>query len=152
MVRTSILGHKIHAETHFTAYNIDIPRQMLKDDPELAALLQQANVWVGPGQVVVANNMTDLNDLYNICFVTEEQAGKQGEWYIQGDLGHMKAKYAHFDIMMQKLLHLADPKRCYIWRLSQLPPLILGKARTAVLCLLAIRHMPCSPIQEWWVY
>ena len=117
------MGETTNPITHFTGYNIDIPRKLLKDDPELSHLLQQINAWVGPGQIVFASNMPDHGDKINLCFVTEEQAGQQGEWYTLGDLEKLKRTYAHFDVTLRKLLDLADPNDCYIWRLSQMPPL-----------------------------
>lgn len=123
VTRDTILGQKFSAITHFTGYNIDIPRRFLRDDPSLSHLLYTINAWVGPHQVVFASNMPDLGDKINLCFVTEEQSGEQGEWYTLGDLDKLKATYAHFDVTLRKLLDLADPKDCYIWRLSQMPPL-----------------------------
>lgn len=113
----------ISATTHFTGYNLDIPRRLLRGDPSLSSLLNQSNAWVGPRQIIVAINMPDHGDKYNLCFVTEEQAGQEGEWFAIGDLLKLKATYAHFDPIVQKLLNLANPNDCYIWRLSQMPPL-----------------------------
>ncbi|KAJ2981039.1 hypothetical protein NQ176_g2275 [Zarea fungicola] len=104
-------------------YNVDIPRRLLKDDADLQVLLDRVDCWVGPLQIAIATNMPDHGDRYNICFVTEEEAGKQGEWYTLGDLESLKKTFASFEPRVQKLLSLADPKDCYIWRLSQVPPL-----------------------------
>lgn len=108
---------------------------MLKQDSMLAELGDQMNVWVGPAQVIVASNMPDHRDMYNMCFVTEEEAGCQGEWHVLGDLEHLKAKFRHFDSKVQKLLELADPKECYIWRLSQMPALPTWKSANGRLVL-----------------
>ena len=78
---------------------------------------------MGPGQIIFAGNMPDHGDKINFCFATKEQAGQEGEWYIRGDLKRLAAKFAHFDPTIAKVLDLADPSECYIWRLSEMPPL-----------------------------
>lgn len=123
ITRTHILGKATANVTQFTGYNVDIPRSLLKDDADLQVLLDRVDCWVGPLQIAFATNMPDHGDKYNICFVTEEEAGKQGEWYTLGDLEKLKKTFAAFEPRIQKLLSLADPKDCYIWRLSQVPPL-----------------------------
>lgn len=67
--------------------------------------------------------MPDMGDKYNICLVSEEQAGTEGEWYEVGDLNKVKTKYSGFDPVVRKLLDLAKPGDCYIWRLSEMPHL-----------------------------
>ena len=67
--------------------------------------------------------MSDYGDKYNLCLVSEEEAGREGEWYTLGDLEKVKVKYAHFESDVRKLLGLAKPEDCYIWRFSELPPL-----------------------------
>jgi len=59
----------------------------------------------------------------NICLISEEGEGKEGEWYILGDLEKVKKKFAHFDPVVRKMLVLAKLEDCYIWRLSKMPPL-----------------------------
>jgi salicylate hydroxylase len=107
----------------FSAYNIDIPRSLLKEDPELSHLLEEANFWLGPSRLVVGLNMPDMGDRYNVLLVSEEPAGKEGEWYELGDLKKVNEKFDDWDPAVRKLLELGKPDDCYIWRLSEMPPL-----------------------------
>jgi salicylate hydroxylase len=116
-------GTPVKTTSPFSAYNIDIPRSLLKADPSLSHLLVEANFWLGPSKIVVGLNMPDMGDKYNICLVSEEQAGKEGEWYELGDLKKVKEKFADFEPDIRKLLDLSKPEDCYIWRFSEMPPL-----------------------------
>lgn len=66
--------------------------------------------------------MPDLGDKMNICLISEEGERKEGEWYTLGDLEKVKKKFAHFTPVGGKMLKLAKPEDCYIWRLSEMPP------------------------------
>jgi salicylate hydroxylase len=116
-------GTPIQTISPFSAYNVDIPRSLLSVDPTLSRLLTESNFWLGPSQIVAAVNMPDLGDKMNICLISEEGEGKEGEWYTLGDLGKVKKKFAHFAPVVRKMLELAKPEDCYIWRLSEMPPL-----------------------------
>ncbi|KAI9826411.1 MAG: hypothetical protein M1819_007374 [Sarea resinae] len=109
-------GEPIKSISPFSAYNIDIPRSLLAADPSLSHLLDESNFWLGPSQIVVGINMPDHGDKMNLCLVSEEQEGKEGEWYLHGDLERVKAKYAHFAPSVRKMLDLAKPEDTYIWR------------------------------------
>jgi salicylate hydroxylase len=102
---------------------VDIPRSLLSADLTLSRLLTESNFWLGPSQIVAAVNMPDLEDKMNICLISEEGEGKEGEWYTLGDLEKLKKKFAHFAPVVEKMLELAKPEDCYIWRLSEMPPL-----------------------------
>lgn len=67
--------------------------------------------------------MPDHGDKMNLCLVSDEKDGREGEWYDLGDLEKVKAKYASFEPRVRKMLDLAKPEDCYIWRLSEMPPL-----------------------------
>jgi salicylate hydroxylase len=67
--------------------------------------------------------MPDLGDKMNICLISEEEEGKEGEWYTLGDLEKVKKNFAHFAPVVREMLELAGPEDCYIWRLSEMPPL-----------------------------
>lgn len=56
--------------------------------------------------------MEDYDDKYNICLVSEEFAGKEGEWHTLGDLNKVKSKYASFEPVFRMLLDLAKPEDC----------------------------------------
>jgi hypothetical protein len=66
--------------------------------------------------------MPDYGDKYNIFLVSEEQAGKEGEWYELGDLEKVRSKFSDFEPDVRTLLDMAKPEDCYIWRLSEMPP------------------------------
>ena len=123
VVRNSIVGEQVKSISTFGAYNVDIPRSLLKADPSLSHLLEESNFWLGPSQIVAGLNMSDHGDKMNLCLISEELAGKEGEWYTLGDLKMVKAKFANFEPSIHKMLDLADPKDCYIWRFSEIPPL-----------------------------
>jgi hypothetical protein len=73
--------------------------------------------------VVVAGNMPDFGDRYNICLVSGEQAGTIGEWHTIGGLEKVKDEFSGFSPDVRKLLKLAKAEDCYIWRLSEMPQL-----------------------------
>lgn len=124
VIRDAITGgFKVKLSSPFSAYNIDVPRSLLREDPSLHHLLQEANFWLGPSRMVVGLNMPDKDDKYNICLVSEEQAGKEGEWYELGDLNKVKEKFSDFEPIIKRLLELSKPEDCYIWRFSDMPPL-----------------------------
>jgi salicylate hydroxylase len=123
VVRDVVVEEKVQSISPFSAYNIDIPRKLLEDDLDLAHLLHESNFWLGPSRVCTGFNMQDHGDKLNLCLVSEEPEGKEGEWYTIGDLKKVKAKFSDFEPNVRKLLELADPKNCYIWRLSEMPPL-----------------------------
>ena len=98
--------------------------------------------------------MPDHNNKYNVCLVSEEQAGHEGEWYEFGDLEKVRLKFASFEHTVRKLLNMAKPEDCYIWRLSEMPPLKNwasegGKVVAigdAVHAMLPYTGMVCAPL------
>jgi salicylate hydroxylase len=69
IIRDAIVGTTVKSISPLTAYNIDIPRSFLKKDPSLSHLLTEFTNWLGPKQIVVALNMPDMGDSYNIYFI-----------------------------------------------------------------------------------
>ncbi|KAG0649790.1 Salicylate 1-monooxygenase [Hyphodiscus hymeniophilus] len=132
-VRDAVGGSTVKSFSPMTAYNIDIPRSILKEDSSLSHLLVQSNYWLGPQQIVVALNMPDLDDRFNVCLICEGRSGTEGEWYELGDLNKVRTQYAGFDPVVRRLLEVAEPEnldqntaepliiQCYIWRLSEMP-------------------------------
>jgi len=51
-VRDVVVGEQVQSMSLFSAYNIDIPRDLLRKDPELAPLLNESNFWLGHGKIV----------------------------------------------------------------------------------------------------
>jgi salicylate hydroxylase len=123
VIRDTIVGQTIKCTSPFSAYKIDIPRSFLRADSQLEHLLDESDIWLGPGRICVCLNMPDNGDKLNVCLVSDEPQEKEGEWYQLGNLEKVKAKFADFEPTIHKLLVIADPQDCYIWRLSELPPL-----------------------------
>lgn len=123
MIRDAILNNPLEPTVAFTAFNIDMPRALIAKLPDLSSLLQESNFWLGPSRIVIAVNMPDHNDNLNICLVSEDSEGEEGEWHTHGDLGKVKSKFADFEPRIASLLDLARPENCYTWRFSDLPPL-----------------------------
>ena len=79
----------------------------------------------------------------------EKVAGEEGEWYTLGDLAKVKEKFKNYEPSIEKLLDLADPKDCYIWRLSELPPLKRWVSESGKLYLSVMLHTRCCPTVGW---
>lgn len=67
--------------------------------------------------------MPDHNDSLNLCLVSEDSEGEEGNWHALGNLEKVKAKFADFEPRIASLLDLAKPQDCYMWRFSDMPPL-----------------------------
>jgi salicylate hydroxylase len=95
----------------------------MQDDPDLAVLAtENQNFWMGPGAAFGGGAVRDLG-VYNGVFTTEEKLGTQGEWFVKGDLGQIAEKYKDWDPRLLKFLKLAKPDDCYVWNITDLPPL-----------------------------
>lgn len=95
----------------------------MQDDPDLAVLAaENQNFWMGPGGAFAGGAVRDLG-VYNGIFTTEAKLGIQGEWFVKGDLGRVAEKYKDWDPRLLKFLKLAKPDDCYIWNITDLPPL-----------------------------
>ncbi|KAJ2981149.1 hypothetical protein NQ176_g2207 [Zarea fungicola] len=123
VVRHEVLGHDVNSKTGISGYTINIPRSTIASDPELAEFLTQQNFWLGPSQVGIGYNATDLNDTFIVCLLAEDSSGEEGEWLKRGDLNLMKDRYGYFDPRFRKLLLLVHPEDCWLWRLSSMPSL-----------------------------
>ncbi|KAG9233667.1 hypothetical protein BJ875DRAFT_402682 [Amylocarpus encephaloides] len=147
--QTIAMENPIKTASHRTTYNINIPRSMVADDPELVEFIKSTNFWLGPQRVLIALNMSDLDDKLNLSFGTHDEEGVEGEWFQQGDLELVRQKFADFDPRVLKLLDIAEAveAECYICRLSDVSPLkewskekvvMVGDACHAMLPLLAM--------------
>lgn len=106
-----------------SAYNVELPREFLRNDPDLADLLDGTTFWFGPGRWVLAANLPQHGDHLNICLSSNETAGTEGDWSQRGDLQQAKENFKDFDPRVMKFLNGTDSKSCYIWHLADLPPL-----------------------------
>ena len=105
----------------------------MQDDPDLAVLADEnQNFWMGPGGAFAGGAVRDLG-VYNGVFTTEAKLGTQGEWFVKGDLGRVAEKYKDWDPRLLKFLKLAKPDDCYVWNITDLPPLSRWSKERAVL-------------------
>jgi salicylate hydroxylase len=105
----------------------------MRSDPDLAVLAEETqNFWMGPGGACAAGAVPDLG-VYNACFTSEEKLGAQGEWFVKGDLGRIAEKYKDWDPRLVKVLKLAKPEDCYVWNITDLPPLPTWSSGNTVL-------------------
>ena len=135
-VRKHTLGQDVRAANPCSAYCINIPRNVLSRDPDLAILLNAASSWLGPGRLIVAIDMPDHGDVCNFILASEHEEGTQGEWYTKGDLSTVKSRFADFEPRVGKFLDLAGPEECYIWRFSSLPTLETWRSSNSRVVLL----------------
>jgi salicylate hydroxylase len=113
----------VQTSSPLSGYNIDVPRSFLHADPTLSSLLLETNFWLGPAKIVCGLNMPDHGDMYNLCLISEEEEGKEGQWYTLGDLEKVKKNYESFDKRIIQILDKAKPEDCHVWRLAETPPL-----------------------------
>jgi salicylate hydroxylase len=133
-----------HNPSPMIGFHLDIPERLLKADPDLAPLVEESNFFLGPGQTVVAINMPDKDNVYNVFLGSMETSDEKGDWFEHADRNLIKKKFADFEPRIQKLVDLSDPEHCYIWHLRDMPVLptwvsdegstvIIGDAAHAVL-------------------
>lgn len=154
VVRPIIAGSHLERRNPVGAINIDVPLALMREDPDLVDLADEnQNFWMGPAGACAAGAVRDLG-VYNMCLTTEEKLGSQGEWFVKGDLGRIEEKYkkANWDPRLVKLLRLAKPEDCYVWNITDLPPLptwsqgntvLLGDAAHAVLPFMGMGATSC---------
>lgn len=125
----------------------------MQDDPDLAVLSKETqNFWMGPGGGFAGGAVNDTG-VYNGVFTTEEKLGTQGEWFVKGDLEQIAKKYKDWDPKILKFLKLVKPEDCYVWNITDLPPLptwymgrtvLIGDAAHATLPFLGLVSKPLS--------
>lgn len=135
-VRKWVLGREVRAANPCTAFSINIPRTVLRADPDVSILLETATGWLGPGRFIVAIDMPDMGDVCNFIMASEHEDGEQGEWHIKGDIGKVKERFADFEPRVQKFLDLADPDEIYVWKFSDLPSLETWRSKNGRVLLL----------------
>ncbi|KAG0646210.1 3-hydroxybenzoate 6-hydroxylase 1 [Hyphodiscus hymeniophilus] len=133
VVRPIILGQPLDRRDPVGAINIDVPLDILQDDPELEMLADEAqNFWIGPGGCCAAGPVLDTG-VFNMCWISEDKFGRPGEWFIKGDLAGVAERYKDWDPRLVKLVKAAKPENCYIWNITDLPPLPTWSKGRAVL-------------------
>ncbi|KAH8676586.1 hypothetical protein BGZ60DRAFT_526026 [Tricladium varicosporioides] len=102
------------------SYMLNVPRNAILADPDIAEFAQMSSFWLGPGQIVAAINMKDHMNMLHMGFCVQ-QTEQQGCWHKLGDLDEIRAKFAYFDPKVLKLLSLADLDSSFIWNIHDLP-------------------------------
>ncbi|KAH6693288.1 salicylate hydroxylase [Verticillium dahliae] len=130
-VRDSLLsGLDLSAESEETgtsAYRILVDREQMVADPELLSLIDSDVVrrWTGPRRHLIAYPVHN-HTIYNIA-TTQPDVNFAGPtntaWSTKGDKTAMKAVFADFCPLVQKLLDLAPEGDVVEWRLRSHKPL-----------------------------
>ena len=103
------------------AYRATVPVEQMSADPNTASLMTDlnSNAWIGHQKHVMAYPIRQ-GAMYNLVLCHPGQA-KPGTWNEPGDVEQMRATYAEFDPVIQKVL--AKVTSCLRWTLADLPPL-----------------------------
>lgn len=137
----------------------------MQSDPDLALLAtENQNLWHGPGGAFAGGAVQD-REVYNGCFTTEERLGVQGDWFAKCDLGTAIKKYESqgWDPRLVKFLKITEPDDCYMWNITDLPPLptwfkkrtvVIGDAAHATLPFMGLviftsNLLTFGPAKEW---
>ena len=103
------------------AYRATVPGEQMSADPVTASLMTDlnSNAWIGHHRHVMAYPVRQ-GAIYNLVMCHPGQA-KPGVWNEPGDVEQMKAMYAEFDPVIQKVI--AKVTSCWRWTLADLPQL-----------------------------
>jgi salicylate hydroxylase len=142
-----VAGQHVERRNPVGAINIDVPLALLRQDSALSSMAEEGqNFWQGPGGTCAAGPVRDTG-VFNMCWVSEEKLGGQGEWFVKGELDKVATKYKDWDPRLLKLVTLSKPEDCYVWNITDLPPLpswsterivIIGDAAHATLPFLGL--------------
>lgn len=61
---------------------------------------------------------------YMTAVSSEEKLGKEGEWFVKGDVEQILERYKDWDPRLLKFLRLAKPEHCNVWNVTDLAPLV----------------------------
>ena len=126
------------------AINIDVPMTLLRQDPDLAVLTEHGQCyWQGPGGSCAAGPVRDT-DTFNVIWDSEERLGSQGEWFMKGDLPGVIDKFKDWDPKLLKIVRLAKPDDCFVWNITDLPP--LPTVRTGGCSLFFFHFIPTNSV------
>src|ERR1700712_3856237 len=118
----SLLYPNVQLESSYNIYRAVIPGAVLKDDPELAFLLDESNFWWGPERVI-ASIPIQRKEFLSLELCHPGDTGTAGNWSKRGDLELMRKTYEDFEQVVRKLLTKIKPEDLLVWKLVQVPPL-----------------------------
>lgn len=103
------------------AYRATVPASVMNSDDEIKHLMTDinANCWIGHQRHIMAYPIRQ-GAMYNMVLSHPGKAAV-GRWNEPGNLEEMKAHYANFDPVIQKVLSKVSD--CLKWKLADLPPL-----------------------------
>jgi salicylate hydroxylase len=129
--RQSMLQHlDIEAQVEDTgqaAYRIMLPLSQMSTDPDLLALLQSDGVkrWIGEKRHIIAYPIAN-HTIYNLSTCQPDQnfaMAPSATYTTKGDKGAMKAVFADFCPLVQKMLDMVPEGEVCEWRLRSHRPL-----------------------------
>ncbi|KAI5818278.1 hypothetical protein BZA77DRAFT_307884 [Pyronema omphalodes] len=103
------------------AYRATVPGDLMRADPDLKKLIEEpySNCWIGYRRHIMAYPIRE-GQLYNLV-MSHPGAAAVGKWNEPGNLDEMKAHYAGWDPILDKVLDKV--KACLKWKLADLPVL-----------------------------
>ncbi|KAN0104053.1 FAD/NAD(P)-binding domain containing protein [Hyaloscypha variabilis] len=117
IVRKSIYPD-IAISSEQNCYRASITLSKLQADPELSALTNTFDFWMGPQHLVIAGPSSD-DDQYSMALYHPGNTGTAGEWKKPGDLAHMRETFKDFALPMRKILDLVDSS--VVWKVVEVP-------------------------------
>jgi salicylate hydroxylase len=116
-------------------YRAVIDGSILQKNPRLASLLDEGNIWWGPGRCIVGIPI-QRKAFYALSCTHPGDTGTAGEWNKRGDLNQMKATYSDFEPRIRELIEHVNPETLLVWKLTQLPELdswVFGSGRVVLI-------------------
>ncbi|OGM48962.1 putative salicylate hydroxylase [Aspergillus bombycis] len=106
------------------AYRIMLPREMMEQDPELKALLDNpsATRWIGPHRHIIAYPVRN-HELFNIVLLHPDDHGAEESWTTTASKQSMLRHYHGWDTTVLKLLDLVKEDEVLEWKLCSYPSL-----------------------------
>lgn len=111
----------IQLDGTMNCYRTVIPKQVFTENPELAPLLEAANLWWGDGRNVVGVPIQN-GSAYSLELAHPGSTGTAGDWSRKGNVDEMRASFSDFTPIV-KLMEFVKPDELLVWKLVQLPPL-----------------------------
>lgn len=143
----SIVRKHLHEDskaiaTGDAAYRIILPRNVMEQDPELKALVDepQATRWVGPSRHIIAYPVRKHN-LYNVVLLHPDRGGVEESWTTKGSKQAMVDNYSGWDQRVRKLIDLVSDDEVLEWKLCLHSPL-----RTWIRGSVALIGDACHPM------
>ncbi|KAJ5773343.1 Monooxygenase FAD-binding [Penicillium paradoxum] len=129
-IKSSIRGRLLEdptikaVATGDAAYRIMLPRDIMEQDPELKALIDepQATRWLGPARHIVAYPVRK-HELYNVVLLHPDSHAVSESWTTKGSKQAMLDNYDGWDSKVRKLVDLVEDNEVLEWKLCLHHPL-----------------------------